>query len=128
MRILLDTHIMLWALSGSPKLPKPARELIVDGTNDICFSAANVWEVAIKHALARNTMPVSGSQFTSFALEAGYSELPITCAHAVAVEKLAHHHADPFDRILVAQAITEPLRLLTHDRKLSAYGDAVILV
>lgn len=128
MRILLDTHIMLWALVDSPRLPESARELIMDGANDIYFSAVNVWEVAIKRVLVRKEMPVSASQLMSFAREAGYTELPITSAHVAAVEKLPHHHADPFDRMLVAQAMAEPLRLLTHDSELSAYGDAVMFV
>lgn len=125
MRILLDTHIALWALIDSPRLPRKARDLILDAENTIYFSAASVWEIAIKHRLARGDMPVSGSEARKLLKEAGYIELPITSSHAAATEELPLHHSDPFDRILVAQAVSEPMRLLTHDSKLPAYGDCI---
>ncbi|MBN1676295.1 MAG: type II toxin-antitoxin system VapC family toxin [Kiritimatiellae bacterium] len=128
MNILLDTHIALWALIDSPRLPVKARELILHVSNQVYFSAATVWEIAIKHRLAREDMPISGKEAEQLFGEAGYWELPITAAHAAATEALPPHHNDPFDRILVAQAISEPLRLLTHDSILLRYGDAVDLV
>jgi len=105
-----------------------ARNLIVDPDATVFFSAASVWEIAIKHRLARGDMPVSGAEADGLFREAGYNELPITAAHAAATEKLPGHHADPFDRMLVAQALYEPLRLLTHDRQLLAYGESVEFV
>jgi len=127
-RLLLDTQIALWALTDNPKLSKTARDLILDRGNDIYFSAATVWEIAIKHSLARGDMPVSGSEAAGLLKKAGFVELPMTAAHASAIETLPPHHADPFDRMLVAQAMTEPLRLITHDRLLSQYGDSVQFV
>lgn len=125
MRVLLDTHIALWALTDSPRLSSAARHLIQSGRNSVYFSAATVWEIAIKHRLARKDMPISGSEASTLFIESGYIELPISASHSAATEQLPMHHSDPFDRILVAQAITEPLRLLTHDRTLILYGDAV---
>lgn len=128
MRILLDTQVALWALTDSPCLSALARTRILDAANTIHFSAATVWEIAIKHRLGRGDMPVSGADAAALFREAGYLELPVTAIHAAATENLPAHHADPFDRLLVAQAIEEPLRLLTHDRQLLQYGDVVEFV
>jgi PIN domain nuclease of toxin-antitoxin system len=131
MRVLLDTHIGLWAVTDAPKLPARARELIMEPTNDVFVSVANLWEIAIKHALARggvNDMPISAQAALGYFREAGYMLLDIAPAHAVAVEGLPQLHADPFDRMLVAQALTVPLRLLTHDFRVARYSDTVILV
>ncbi len=128
MRILLDTHLILWALTDSPRLPAAARKLIEDEKNHIYFSAASVWEVSIKHSLSAKQMPVSGTKLNGFLREAGYFELPVSAVHAAAVETLPHYHKDPFDRILVAQAVSEPMCLLTHDSILQQYGESVLLV
>lgn len=128
MKLLLDTQIALWALTDSPRLSGQARALILNPDATVFFSAASVWEIAIKHRLARGNMPVSGTEAVRLFHEAGYIELPVTADHAAATEELPGHHADPFDRILVAQAMHEPLRLLTHDRQLLAYGDRVEFV
>ena len=131
MKVLLDTHIGLWAVVDDPKLPARARELITEPTNDVFVSVANLWEIAIKHALARggaNDMPISAEEALGYFREAGYMLLDIEPVHAVAVEGLPQLHADPFDRMLVAQALTVPLRLLTHDRRVARYNDTVILV
>jgi PIN domain nuclease of toxin-antitoxin system len=125
MRLLLDTQIALWALTDSPRLSAAARELIESADSEIHFSAATVWEIAIKHALARTDMPISGVEARCLLAEAGFEELPITSAHAAATEELPPYHADPFDRILVAQSLVEPMRLLTHDRVLTRYGAGV---
>ena len=125
MRLLLDTQVALWALADSPRLSSAASELIGTAANDIYFSAATIWEIAIKHALVRADMPISGAEARRLLAAAGFEELPITAAHAAATEDLPAHHADPFDRILVAQSIVEPMRLLSHDRLLILYGDAV---
>jgi len=130
-RILLDTHIALWAIVDHVRLPRQARILINDRENSIVVSAATVWEIAIKHAIARgkmNAMPMSGRDALKNFLAAGYEMLSVSASHAAAVDTLANIHSDPFDRILIAQAITEPARLLTSDGRLAEYSDTVILV
>ena len=128
MRLLLDTHIALWAIADSPRLSTNARGLILDPANSIYVSTASVWEITIKHMLGKGDMPVSGTQAAAYFHAAGYVELPIVNAHIALLESLPPHHADAFDRLLVAQALAEPLRLLTHDDKLRAYSDNIILV
>ena len=128
MRILLDTHIALWAITDSPKLPGKARQLMLNPANTTYFSAASIWEISIKHTLVRKDMPISGSEAARLFMESGYIELPVSSAHAAAIEHLPLHHADPFDRLLIAQARTEPMRLLTHDRKLPPYGATILYV
>jgi PIN domain nuclease of toxin-antitoxin system len=126
--ILLDTHVALWAITDDPKLGREAREHILNPSNIIYTSAATIWEIAIKHALGKKHMPISGNQAISYFSAAGYETIAITSIHAAAVEDLPDYHRDPFDRILVAQAISEPLHLLTHDSKLKAYSELVIPV
>ena len=131
MRLLLDTHIALWALVDDSRLPRRAAELIADPANTIAVSAASIWEIALKHALGRggpNAMPLSGREAMTYFAQAGYDLLPISPEHAAAVETLSGLHADPFDRMLVAQALAEPMRLLTHDTALAGYGDMVLKV
>ena len=128
MRLLLDTHIALWAIVDSPRLPAEARRLILAPENEIAVSAASVWEIAIKHGLARKNMPVSGAEAKAWFAQAGYALLPVTAEHAALVEELPAHHADPFDRMLVAQALAEPRRLVTSDPEVARYSDTVILV
>lgn len=128
MRLLLDTPIALWALVNSPKLSIKARRLILEPGNSVVVSAACVWEVAIKHALGRGDMPISGQEALVYFRQAGYGLLAVSPEHTAAVETLPPHHQDPFDRLLVAQALLEPLRLLTHDATLARYSDTVILV
>lgn len=128
MRLLLDTQIMLWALTGSSRLRAVARDLIADPANDIYLSTASIWEIAIKHALGRGDMPVSGARAAELCAAAGYRELPVTWQHAAMVETLPPLHADPFDRILVAQAMAEPMRLLSRDAAVAGYGAMVMAV
>ena len=128
MRLLLDTQIILWALTGSNRLGALARDLIADPANEVCVSTASIWEVAIKHALARGDMPVSGTRAAELCTQAGYKELPVTWRHAALVDTLPPLHGDPFDRILVAQAAAEPLRLLSRDATVVSYGAMVMAV
>jgi len=128
MRLLLDTHIILWALTADPRLSAPTQDLLLDPHNDVFFSAATIWEIAIKHSLRRESMPISGEHAMRLFSDAGYEELSITAAHAAKVEALPFIHADPFDRLLVAQALTEPMRLVTHDRHVASYSDTILLV
>jgi len=128
MRLLLDTHIALWAITDDRRLSEAARSMIADRSNPIYVSAASVWEITIKHALRRADMPISGSRACAYFRSSGYELLDITAQHAVGVEKLPSLHADPFDRLIVAQAIAEPLRLMTHDATLARYSDTIIHV
>jgi PIN domain nuclease of toxin-antitoxin system len=123
-RLLLDTHIALWAVTRSPLLPASAAALILEA-DEVWVSAASVWEIAIKHALARGDMPVSSAVARHAFSEAGFKWLDITAQHAAAVEALPPVHRDPFDRLLVAQAQTEPLILVTADAAWAAYGPGV---
>lgn len=128
MRLLLDTQIALWALTGSPRLGALAQGLIEDPANEIYVSTATVWEIAIKHGLGRGDMPVSGARAAELFAQAGYRELPVSWRHAVTVDELPAIHSDPFDRILVAQALAEPMRLLSRDAKVASYGAMVMPV
>lgn len=128
MKLLLDTHIALWAVSDDPRLPPKARELIAAPRNLIWVSATSIWEIAIKHGLGRGDMPVSGAEALEYFRQSGYRMLPVSPEHAAAAEALPAHHQDPFDRLLVAQSLAEPLRLLTHDTAVARYSDAVILI
>lgn len=129
MRLLLDTHVALWAITDSPRLTQPVRSLIADEANTVFVSAASLWEIAIKFGLARGgpkDMPLSAAQALTYFEAAGFVMLPVTAQHAVAVGNLPPLHSDPFDRILVAQAMTEPFRLVTHDPIVGSYSDAII--
>lgn len=128
MRVLLDTHVALWAIADDARLKPSARALIEAPTNVVVVSSVSVWEIAIKHALGRGDMPVSAAEALGYFSAAGYVLLDITAEHAAAVETLAPIHADPFDRLLVAQALTEPLRLLTHDSTVARYSDSIMFV
>jgi PIN domain nuclease of toxin-antitoxin system len=126
--LLLDTPIALWAITDAPALPAHAPALSSEPANEVWVSAASVWEIAIKHGLGRGDMPISGVEALGYFDEAGYRMLPITPAHTAAVASLSPHHQDPFDRLLVAQACAEPLRLLTHDASVALYGEPVLRV
>ncbi len=129
MRLLLDTHVALWAITDDAKLPESIRSLIKDSSNDVVVSAVSVWEISIKHALGRggpNAMPISGRGALQYFEAAGYQTLSVTPGHAAAVEDLPPIHSDPFDRLLVAQSLLEPLRLITHDSTLARYSDTAI--
>lgn len=125
MRLLLDTHVALWAVTDSKRLSKAARTQITEAT-EVYVSAASVWEVAIKRGLGK--LDFDASTFATGVRESGFLSLAITDAHAAGVQALPRHHADPFDRLLVAQALAEPLRLLTADAALQPYSDLVELV
>lgn len=128
MNLLLDTHVALWAITDSPKLPPKAMELIASPRTNVWISAASIWEIAIKHSLGRGDMPLSGQDALRYFLDSGYRLLAIEAQHAVAVEELPARHNDPFDRILVAQALVEPMRLMTHDARVALYSDTIIKI
>ncbi len=128
MRLLLDTHIALWAVTDDPRLSQEARSFLLDERSDLYVSSASVWEIAIKHRLARGDMPVSSERASALFRASGYRELPVSDRHAVATEALLGDHSDPFDRLLLAQASTEPMILVTRDRKLAGFSSLVRIV
>jgi PIN domain nuclease of toxin-antitoxin system len=121
MRLLLDTHLLLWAAANSKRLSREARELLEDAGNDVYYSAASIWEIAIKSSLRRKDFRIELPQLLSALPEMGLIELPITAVHAAGVSSLPPIHRDPFDRLLIAQSLTEPLVLLTNDALLERY-------
>lgn len=122
MRLLLDTHILLWSLADPRRLPEAMRDAIEAGDNEVLFSAASIWEIAIKSQVLRAEFGVDATTITQAACETRFHELAISAEHAAAVAALPPHHKDPFDRLLIAQALTEPARLVTADKTLAAYS------
>ena len=125
MKLMLDTHLLLWAAADDRQLPATARTLIEDRDNKLYFSAACLWEVTIKHALGREDFRADPRVLRRGLMDNGYHELPITSEHAVAVYALPPIHKDPFDRIQVAQALIEGYTLLTTDPAVSKYPGPV---
>lgn len=123
---LLDTHVLLWAATGSPNLSERAQRTLSDPGNELWFSVVTVWEIVIKTGLGRSDLRVEPNAIRDRAIRAGYRELPIRGSHALAVAALPPIHADPFDRMLLAQARTEGMPLLTADRKILRYGAGVV--
>ena len=128
MRLLLDTHILLWTLAEPRRIPRKTRLQLESSENDVLFSAASLWEVAIKVQTGRLTLSVPLDDLPAAAQAMGFIELPVRAAHAVRVASLPLHHRDPFDRLLIAQAMLEPARLLTVDRPLHQYSDLVDII
>jgi PIN domain nuclease of toxin-antitoxin system len=121
LKLLLDTHLLLWAAGDPERLSTQARQLINNPDNELLFSAASLWEVAIKRGLNRPDFKVDARLLRRGLLDNGYSELPIVSDHVVATESLPPIHKDPFDRVLVAQATVEGITLLTTDSVVSQY-------
>ena len=121
MKLLLDTHLLLWLGEGSPRLSRAARTLINKPENDLFFSAASLWEIAIKNGLQRSDFLVDVRLLRRGLLDNGYLELPVTSEHAAALDLLPPLHKDPFDRILIAQATVEGITLLTVDPQVAGY-------
>ncbi len=130
MRLLIDTHLAIWVVTGDERLSARACELIEDVDNSVFVSAASIWEIAIKHRLARNPedMPISGPDAIRWLDAAGFQILAVSAAHAAAIEELESLRGDPFDLLLLAQARSEPMRLVTHDARLAAYDSSIIRV
>lgn len=127
MRLLLDTHVAIWALVSPKLLPEEIAGTIATADNVVHVSVASIWEIAIKFALGKpSAPPFSATAAAGYFQTAGYRMLDVTVRHAAAVEALPPIHADPFDRLIIAQALTEPFRLVTRDRRLAAYSDTVI--
>jgi PIN domain nuclease of toxin-antitoxin system len=121
MKLLLDTHLLLWAAADAKQLPKAARKLIEDFDNELWFSAASLWEIAIKRRLGRQDFQVDPRLLRRSLVDNGYSELSITSDHVISTDQLPAHHKDPFARLLVAQALVEGITLLTSDAQLTSY-------
>jgi PIN domain nuclease of toxin-antitoxin system len=120
-KVLLDTHLLLWAARQPDQLSAAAREVLDDPRNELVFSAASLWEVSIKSGLGRSDFQVDARLLRRGLLDNGYSELPVTSEHAVAIDGLPPVHKDPFDRILVAQSMVEGILLLTADPLVAQY-------
>jgi len=125
MRVLLDTHILLWALADDPRLSSKARKLI-ENAAEIYVSAATLWEMAIKIGLGK--LDVDLDEIREYFLESGFIELPVTSEHVIGVRDLQPHHKDPFDRLLVAATMSEPMKLLTADPLVAQYTPLAIQV
>jgi len=120
-KLLLDTHLLLWAAGSPEKLSPHARALIELSENELLFSASSLWEIAIKSGLGRDDFAVDARLLRRGLLDNGYGELPIVSEHAVAIESLPPIHKDPFDRMLIAQATIEGISLLTADELVAQY-------
>jgi PIN domain nuclease of toxin-antitoxin system len=127
-KLLLDTHVLLWAAAEPRKLSKAARRLINDAANTLTFSAASLWEIAIKQSMGRDDFRVDARLLRRGLLDNGYDELAVTSAHAVALDALPPLHKDPFDRMLIAQARVEGITLVTADAHVAQYPGAVVMV
>ena len=132
MNLLLDTHILIWALNEDPKLSAKARELILDPDNAIYYSPVSIWEIAIKHAIHPEHIAFTGKELSQYCQEAGFLSVEMRDKHVYALETLtcsvgAPAHHDPFDRMLVAQAKAENLSFLTHDSLIPYYDEKCII-
>ena len=125
MRLLLDTQVFVWITQDSPRLSKTAKAMVLDAS-EVYVSAASIWEIAIKARLGK--IDADPRRMAQAIAESGFTELPITAQHAAGVEQLPDHHKDPFDRLLVAQALAEPLRLVSADPQLARYTNLVIQI
>jgi PIN domain nuclease of toxin-antitoxin system len=127
-KLLLDTHLLIWAAEGIERLPPDARATIGDPENELLFSAASLWEIVIKCGLKRPDFRVDARVLRRGLIDNGYHELPILSEHAVAIDALPPIHKDPFDRMLIAQAMVEGITLLTDDVTVAKYPGPVRLI
>jgi len=128
MKFLVDTHLLLWAAQGAACLPPQAQKLMADTGNELFFSVASLWEIVIKNSLGRENFAVDPHLFRRALLDNGYGELSVQSEHVVAVSSLPVLHKDPFDRLLLGQALAEGIFLLTADTKVARYPCPVQLV
>ena len=125
MKLLLDTQLLLWAAGQPERLSAAARRLLNNPRNELFFSAASLWEIAIKHTLGRDDFRAEPRVLRRGLLDNGYAELPVTSEHAENIDALPALHKDPFDRLLLAQALTEGVTLITSDAQLARYRGPV---
>lgn len=133
MNVLLDTHILLWALGDDTRLSDRAREIILEPGNVIYYSVASVWEIAIKHALHPDNVILSGKELSSYCQQAGFLPLDLRDKHVYSLEEIRRdknspRHNDPFDRILLSQAKTENMSFITHDTLFQGYGESCVIL
>ena len=128
MKLLLDTHIILWAAQGAEQLTSKAKALIEDPENQLYFSAASLWEISIKNKLGRADFKVDLAVLRRNLLDNGFEEIAINSAHAIGVDALPNIHKDPFDRMLIAQTVVEGVTLMTADSAVAEYPVAVIKI
>ena len=133
MKYLLDTHVLMWMIAGSDKVAKEAKDLIMDPDNDIFYSTVSPWEIEIKHLKYPDTFPLTGKQIVFLAEQAGFINVNITNRHINELKDVVPvsdeiKHNDPFDKMLLAQAITEGMTLITHDQKFNIYDNRHLLV
>lgn len=128
MRLLLDTHVLLWALIDRKRISESVLARLRDPANLVMFSTASIWEISIKAALGRADFRVPPSRIFREAVEADFQELTVRSSAALRVADLPHHHRDPFDRLLIAQALDEPATLLTADGQLAEYSELVEVI
>lgn len=128
MKLLLDTHILLWSAGQPEKLSAEATSLLLDSSNSLYFSAASIWEIVIKRGLGRDDFKVNPVRLIKQLVINGYEEVSVSSDHTLAVDTLPVLHKDPFDRILIAQARTEGMLLMTADEQVSRYGDGIVMV
>lgn len=133
MNILLDTHILLWAISNDNRLSEKARKLIENPENEIYYSTASLWEIELKKIAHPDLMPVSAKELYDYCDESGFHKLPIREIHiyslsALKREENAPPHKDPFDRLLICQALTENMLFVTHDSLLSGYNEPCVII
>ena len=131
MRLLLDTHILIWALADDPRLSEEARMLITDEDNTIYYSTISVWEVSIKHSIHPDNVSFTGKELADYCIEAGFINVEVKDPHVFELETLKRNedtpkHNDPFDRLLISQAKAENMTLLTHDERLTEYGEKCV--
>ena len=126
MRILFDTHALIWFLTDNPRLPQKIRAIVTDSETELLFSSVSILEIAIKHSIKPEHMPCSPEEVKSDAEASGIRELPFMSSHAEKIGGLPWLHKDPFDRMLVAQAMSEGISLLSHDEQVVRYGDFVL--
>ena len=125
MKFLLDTHVLLWAAGQPDRLSAATRRLLNNPSHELLFSAASLWEIAIKKTLGREDLRVEPRLLRRSLLDNGYLELPVTSQHAVGIDSLPPLHKDPFDRLLLSQALSEGVTLLTADEQLARYAGPV---
>jgi len=125
MKYLLDTHILIWAANDS--LPRAAKDFFSE-ENELYFSPVSIWEIVIKRSLNREDFKIDPHEFYNGLKSAGYIEMPVSARHALTIEALPEHHKDPFDRMLLSQAISEKIDLVTSDKRLGKYPARVIIV
>lgn len=133
MKVLLDTHIAIWAIADAPVLPAAARKLILDGSNEIYVSDLSAWEIAIKSVARPGSIPFTSGEFVGACEESGYRFLPVSREAVIAYEGLDYEavgdaHRDPFDRLLIAQSKTANMLFVTHDGVLKLYGEPQVIV